>query len=70
MAERGLFWPDVFAVLDAPRSVEDGGHDEEGWPKWIVEGIAVDGRSVAVVCSIRTDVHGNTTVFITLYEAA
>lgn len=70
MAERGLFWPDVLAVLDAPRSVRGGGNDEFGRPKWLVEGIAVDGRSVELVCAIETDGHGRTTVFITLYEVA
>lgn len=68
MAERGLFWPDVVAVLDDPRSVRGGGNDEIGRPKWLVEGIAVDGRSVELVCAIEIDGHGRTTVFITLYE--
>lgn len=70
MAERGLFWPDVLTVLDAPRAVRGDGDDEIARPKWLVEGMAVDGRSVEIVCAIGIDEHGHTSVFITLYEAA
>lgn len=68
MAERGLFWPDVLAVLDAPRAVRDGGDDEIGRPKWLIEGTATDGRSIEMVCAVGIDEHGHAILFITLYE--
>jgi hypothetical protein len=64
---RGLFWPDVQSVLDAPSSVQDGGIDKYGRPKWIVSGRATDGLALSIVCALDVDDRGHTTVFITAY---
>jgi hypothetical protein len=67
MDERGLFWPDVLAVLDSPAAVEDEGADDFGRPKWKVAGRATDGLELEIVCVLDTDTVGRVTVFITLY---
>ena len=67
MDERGLFWPDMLAILENPAAVHDGGHERWGRPKWIVSGTAVDGLPVEMVCVLDTDVRGELTLFITIY---
>jgi len=65
--QRGLFWPDVEAVIDAPQDVRTGGKDTWGRPQWIVQGEAADGLELSVVCAIDHDDRGKLTVFITIY---
>ncbi|HEX4055349.1 MAG TPA: DUF4258 domain-containing protein [Tepidisphaeraceae bacterium] len=65
MEQRGLFWPDVVAVIDRPRSVRPQRMDEYGRPKWIIRGNLADGLDIEVVCAIETDL--SETEFITLY---
>jgi hypothetical protein len=67
MDERGLFWPDVLAVLNDPTEVRDGGPEQWGRPKWIVKGQSAAGDSIEVVCVLDTDEHGNLTLFLTMY---
>jgi hypothetical protein len=67
MDERGLFWPDVLAVLDSPAAVEDEGADDFGRPKWKLAGRATDALELEIVCVLDTDAEGRVTVFITLY---
>jgi len=67
MDERGLFWPDVLAVLDTPDAVRSGGRDRFGRAKWMISGTAVDGLSIEIVCVLDRDERGNVTVFITIY---
>lgn len=67
MAQRGLVWPDVLAVLDDPAEVRSDGQDRYHRPKWIVSGKAPDGVPVEFVCVIDEDEQGNLTVFITIY---
>jgi hypothetical protein len=65
--ERGLFWPDVRAVLDDPSGVRYDGHDRYDRPKWIVAGDAADDLPIEIVCVLDEDERGNVTVFITIY---
>lgn len=67
MDERGLVWPDVLTVLDAPATVQADGMDDWGRPRWIVSGEAADGLSASMVCVLSRDARGESTVFITLF---
>jgi len=67
MDERGLFWPDVAAVLDKPTDVRDGGPEHWGRPKWIVTGRSAAGDELELVCVLDKDDRGKLVVFITLY---
>lgn len=67
MDERGLFWPDVLAVLDAPKGVRSGGLDRWERPKWLISGTTADELPMEVVCVLDEDERGNVTVFITVY---
>ena len=67
MDERGLFWPDVLAVLDEPTDVRRGGPERWGRPKWIVAGRSASGDALEIVCVLDKDERGNVTVFITMY---
>lgn len=67
LAARNLFWTDVLAALDAPRSVVDGGSEERGRPKWIVAGDGADGLPLECVCILDRDARGHVTVFVTIY---
>jgi hypothetical protein len=67
MNERGLFWPDVLAIVDAPTRARSDGMDEFGRPRLIVEGTAADGLRVGFACVLDSDDRGDVTVFITMY---
>ena len=63
--QRGLFWPDVQAVLDDPRDVRSQGLDGFGRAKWLIGGGAVNVGPIEIVCAIETDAAG--VEFITLF---
>lgn len=65
MQERGLFWPDVEAVLYDPEDVRGQGIDRYGRPKWIICGEAAIGDEIEIVCAVEFD--ETETEFITLY---
>ena len=65
MEQRGLFWPDVQAVLDDPSEVRGQGMDDYNRPKWIIVGQAVIGVEIEIVCAVEID--DTETEFITLY---
>jgi hypothetical protein len=65
MRQRGLFWPDVQAIIDEPKEVSSGGKDEYARPKWVIRGAAAFGGDVEIVCAIEID--ETETEFITLY---
>jgi hypothetical protein len=67
MDERGLFWPDLLAVLDAPADVRDGGTESWGRPKWIVAGRLAGDVPLELVCVLDRDEDGQLTVFVTVY---
>jgi len=67
LAERGAFWADVAAVLDAPASARADGVDDAGRSRWIVSGEAADGSAMGLVCAIGRDAAGALTIFITGY---
>lgn len=64
---RNYLWLDVLAVLESPRDVRDGGHEEFGRPKWIMAGDGVDGLPLEFVCILDADDRGRITVFVTIY---
>ena len=65
MEQRGLFWPDVQAVMDASEDVWSEGMDRYNRPKWIICGEAANGDEIEIVCAIEMD--ESETEFITLY---
>jgi len=67
MDERGLFWPDVLAILDDPTDVHSDGVDRWDRPKWIVTGESACGHNLELVCVLDRDERGHITVFITIY---
>lgn len=67
MDERGLFWPDVQAVIDHPRSVKDAGLDDYDRPKWLVAGKTTDLLNLEMVVVIDQDEDGNMVLLITIY---
>lgn len=67
MDGRGLFWPDVAAILNDPADVRSSGSDRWGRPKWIIAGKSACGEKLELVCVLDRDDRGNLTVFITIY---
>jgi len=67
MDERGMTWPDVLALIDAPAGIEADGCDDWARPRWIVTGEASDGLTIGLVCVIGRNDAGELTVFITLF---
>ncbi len=67
LAERGLLWSDVLAVLDEPAAIHDAGDDRFGRPKWLINGEAADGLPLEFVCVLDRDARGVVTVFVTIY---
>jgi hypothetical protein len=65
MQERGLFWPDVQAVIDNPDDVRSQGMDYYNRPKWIISGENTVAGEIVIVCAIEID--ETETEFITLY---
>jgi hypothetical protein len=65
MEQRGLFWPDVEAVIGEPKDVQSQGMDTHNRPKWTISGEAADGEDIEIVCAVETD--DTQTTFITLY---
>ena len=65
MEQRGLFWPDVQAVIYACEDVRSEGMDRYNRPKWIICGEAANGDEIEIVCAIEID--ESETEFITLY---
>lgn len=70
MDERGLFWPDVQAVIDSPSDVQDEGQDSFGRPRWLLSGTTTDRCDVQLLCVLDADDEGNRVVFITIYWKA
>ena len=67
MDSRGLFWPDIQAVIDSPEAVEDNGLDKFGRAKWRLRGRTQDRLELGIICVMDRDQAGNLTVFITVY---
>jgi hypothetical protein len=65
MQQRGLFWPDVQAVIDSPEDVRSQARDVFGRPKWAIRGQSARDAEIEIVCAIETD--GSGAEFITLY---
>jgi hypothetical protein len=65
MEQRGLFWPDVLAVIEEPEDVRPQGMDRYNRPKWIIPGEPATGGEIEIVCAIELD--ETETEFITLY---
>jgi len=65
--ERGFFWGDVLAVVDAPGNVRFDGHDKDDRPKWLLSGTTPDEIELELLCVLDTDDRGRVTVFITIY---
>lgn len=66
--QRGLFWADVQALIDAPRRVRGDGEDQFDRPRCLISGTAPDGLQLAFLVVIDEDARGKLTVFITIYH--
>jgi hypothetical protein len=64
---RGLFWPDIQAVIDSAQLVQSDGLDRVGRAKWRLRGRTTSRLAVEIVCAMDHDEHGNLTVLITAY---
>ena len=69
MDERGLFWPDIQAVVATPSDIEGDGEDKYGRPRWVLSGSSTDGLKLTVVCVLDIDEQGEVAVFITVHWA-
>jgi hypothetical protein len=58
MTERGLIWPDILAIVDAPASVRRQDDDDFEREKWLLRGIAADGLDIELVCVLDVDDDG------------
>jgi hypothetical protein len=58
MQQRGLFWPDIVAVIDDPEDIHSPGLDDYNRPKWIIRGNAGVGDDIEIVCAIELDESG------------
>jgi hypothetical protein len=65
MAQRGLFWPDVGAIIKESSDMRSEGMDRYNRPKWIICGAFVTGEEVETVCAVEID--ETETEFITIY---
>jgi hypothetical protein len=65
MDQRGLFWPDVQAVLEVPEDIWSEGMDKYNRPKWIIRGEPAGIGGIQIVCAIELD--ESETEFITIY---
>jgi hypothetical protein len=65
MQQRGLFWPDVQAVIDKPENVLSQEMDQYNRPKWIISGKTASTGKIEIICAIEID--ETETEFITLY---
>ena len=65
MQQRGLYWPDVEAVIHDPTDVRSQGIDRFHRPKWIIRGETADTGEIEIVCAVEVD--DTETEFITLY---
>jgi len=67
MDERGLFLPDVLAIVDHPARVRMQGTDEFGRPRCLLAGHLTDGTAAELLAVIEAEPAGHFTVFITVY---
>ncbi len=65
LAERGILWADVLAVVESPSGIRGRGVDGAGRSRWIVSGRAAEGTALGLVCAIGRDAAGELTVFVT-----
>ena len=65
MVKRGLFWPDVEAVIDDPEEVRSDGMDDYNRPKWAICGETATSGEIEIICAVEID--DTDTEFITLY---
>jgi hypothetical protein len=67
MDERGLVWPDLLAIIDAPSLVQSDGEDDWARPRWLISGPCATSETVTLVCVIGVDARGEKVVFITMH---
>ena len=65
MAERGMFWPDVLAIIHGKPSLRTDGRDKFGRQRWFLAAHAPDGLPIELLCVIEDA--GPTAVLITIY---
>jgi len=67
MDERGLFLPDVLAIVNQPSRVLMDGHDVFGRPRCLLSGRLTDGTDAQLLAVVEESESGHFTVFITVY---
>jgi hypothetical protein len=65
MSQRGMFWPDVMAIILDEPSLRTGGDDEFGPERWFMAADAPDGLPIELLCAI--DDAEPLSVLITIY---
>lgn len=63
---RGMFWPDVLAVVESPAGVRTDGADEYGRSRWFFKGMTTAQSEVELLCVFEGDGTGSVT-FWTIY---
>lgn len=67
IAQRGLVWADVLAIVEHWSHARNDGLDVYGRPRWLIRGKAADDLTAEFLCVLDWDDSGNLTVFITIY---
>ncbi len=67
LAQRGLFWADVLAIIEQCAHAREDGLDEFGRPRWLLRGQAADDLTAELLAVLDHDDRGNIVVFITIY---
>ena len=67
LAQRGLFWADVLAVIENCSNAREDGIDLFGRPRWLIKGKAADDFMAELLAVLDRDDEGNAVVFITIY---
>lgn len=65
MSQRGMFWPEVTAIIFGEPSLRTDGEDDFGRERWFLAADAPDGLPIELLCVI--DDTGPTSVLITIY---
>jgi hypothetical protein len=66
MDQRGLFLPDVLAIVDRPQRIRMDGLDRHDRPRCLIAGPLTDGTATELLGVIDQDRDGKVAIFITI----
>ena len=67
LAERGLLWSGILAVIDSPLPTTADGHDDCARDRWKIRGRSADGQRAGLVCVIDRSTSADLAVFVTIF---